>query len=212
MSLLAFLSVGLAVTEARTQAPAPDDAQALLDRAVAFARAHPRARGRFEHTYLDRGRTVALHGRGTFVVELPRARIELEGDDARSIAIDATFARVLVPDGAEPLALSFRLAGTPLPSLLALLAGEPPRAEPFTLRRIDAPGAAVLELRPIDPTAMIDRLWIEVGDDASILRFLVVDTLGGTHRVVLDAVRYPARIPDAAFALDLPAGAIAIEP
>jgi hypothetical protein len=197
---------------AQTAAPIAGDGQALLDLALAFARAHPRARGRFEHTYLDRARTVVLHDRGTFVVALPRARVELQGDEPRSISVDATRALVLVPDADAPLALSFRLETTPLPSLFAALGGETPITDLFTVRRVEADGNAVLELRPIDPAALVDRIWLELGSDGAITRFLIVDTLGGTHRIVLDGVRYPASIPDAAFALDVPPGAVSIEP
>jgi hypothetical protein len=185
---------------------------ALLERAVLFSRAHPRIRGRFQHAYFDRGRTTELRNHGTFVVELPRARIEIDGEEARSIAIDETFAHVLVPDGAAPLALSFRLETTPLPSLFALLTGALPVAELFTVRQVAAPGDAVLELRPVDPSALVDRIWLELASDGSITRFLVVDSLGGTHRVVLDGVRYPASIPAASFVLDVPASAVPVEP
>ncbi len=192
--------------------PPSDDALALFDRMLAFARSHPRVRGRFTHTYLDRSRTIELHNHGTFTVELPRARIEMSGGEVRSIALDESFARVIVPDGSEPLALSFRLDTTPLPLLFAALRGEAPLADLFSVRRIVADGDAVLELRPIDPAALVDRIWLELAHDGSITRFLVVDTLGGTHRVSLEDQRYPARIPDSLFTLELPPGVAPIEP
>lgn len=201
-----------AETQATPEVMVVDEAHALLDRALSFTRAHPRVRGRFQHTYIDRARSIELHNHGSFVVELPRARVEIDGDEARSISIDETFARVVVPDGEEPLALSFRLDTTPLPSLFAALAGVTPVGELFTVRRVAAEGNAVLELRPIDPAALVDRIWLELADDGSITRFLVVDALGGAHRVVLDGVRYPRSLPDSAFTLDVPAGAIPIEP
>lgn len=207
-----FAWAALSPLRAETQTTTSDDGVALAERVIGFLRMHPRMRGRFRHTYLDRSRSVRLENRGRFVVQLPRARVEIEGDEPRSIALDETFARVLVPDAAEPLALSFRLDTTPLPSIFAALAGETPLAELYTVRRVEADGAAVLELRPIDPTALVDRMWLELADDGAPTRFLIVDTLGGTHRVVLEDVRYPASLPESAFALDVPAGATVIEP
>lgn len=191
----------------------PAEATAVLDRVLAFARAHPRMRGRFEHVYLDRGRTTELRSTGRFAIELPRIGMTIDGDDAHTIAIDETTARVLVPrEGEAPLLLAFRLETTPLPPLLAVLAGTTSIGDAYAARRIAAEGGDVVELRPTDPSSQIDRIWIEAESSGAIARVMVVDWRGATHRVVLTETSYPARLPASALAPVFPEGAVTVEP
>lgn len=193
--------------------PTAGEAGALLDRALERLRSHPRVRGRFEHLYLDRARTMELRSEGRFAMELPRIGITMEGGEVRTIAIDATHASVLVPrEGQAPLVLAFRLDTTPLPSLLAVLAGTTPAADLFTVRRVPAEPEVVLELRPIDPTAQVDRLWLQLDVDGEIASVLVVDALGGTHRIRITERSYPSRVAESALAPPFPADAIRVEP
>jgi len=195
------------------QQPGDEDATAVLDRMLGFARAHPRMRGRFEHVYLDRARTTELRSTGRFAIELPRIGITIDGDDAHTIAIDETTARVLVPrEGEAPLLLAFRLDTTPLPPLLAVLAGTTALGDAYAARRIEAEGGDVVELRPTDPTSQIDRIWIEADGSGAIARVMVVDWRGATHRVVLTETSYPARIAASALAPTFPADAVTVEP
>jgi len=180
---------------------------------LAFAQAHPRMRGRFDHVYLDRDRGPELRSTGRFAIELPRIGITMTGQDAHTIAIDATTARVLVPrEGEAALLLAFRLETTPLPTLLAVIAGTTAILDAYTARKIPAEGDDVVELRPIDPTSQIDRIWIETNHDGAITRVMVVDWRGATHRVVLSETSYPARIPESALAPPFPGDAVIVEP
>jgi hypothetical protein len=197
----------------RAQDVTRDQATSVLEHVLAFARAHPRMRGRFEHVYRDRARTMELRSTGRFAIELPHIGVTFDGDEVRSVAIDETTARVLVPrEGESPLALAFRIDTTPLPPLLAVIAGTTPALDAYALRSIPAEGGDVIELRPTDPGAQVDRIWIEADANGTIERVMVVDWRGATHRVVLTEVTYPARIPASALAPPFPADAITVEP
>jgi len=188
----------------------------VLDRALAFLRAHPRVQGQFEHRYLDRDRTVDLRSRGRFALQLPQVGITFEGDDAAPtrIAIDGTSARLLQPrEGEAPLLLSFRLDTTPLPPLLAVLDGTTPLESAFAVRRIATDdGSDVVELRPTDAASQVDRIWLEVAATGAPTRLLVVDWRGATHRVTFERITTPARLPASLLAPTFPADAILVEP
>lgn len=189
------------------------DATPVAERILSFLRAHPRIRGRFEHVYLDRARDVEVRSSGRFAVELPRIGVSFDGADGQRIAIDATTARVLWPqEGEPPLALSFRIDTTPLPALLAVVAGTTPLTDAYAVRRIEAEGGDVIELRPTDTTAQVDRLWIEADGSGAIGRVMVVDWRGVTHRIVISEVAYPARVPESALAPSFPTDAVVVEP
>ncbi len=197
----------------RAQELASDEATTVLDRVLGFVRAHPRMRGRFEHVYRDRARTMELRSTGRFAIELPRIGLTLEGDDARTIAIDETTARVLVPrEGEAPLLLAFRIDTTPLPPLLAMIAGTAPILDAYAVRSIPAEGGDVIELRPTDATSQVDRLWIEADGTGAIARVMIVDWRGAMHRVVLSELTYPSRIPASALAPTFPSDAVEVEP
>lgn len=188
-------------------------ATTVLDRVLAFVRAHPRMRGRFEHVYFDRARTMELRSTGRFAIELPHIGLTMDGGDALAIAIDETTARVLVPrEGEAPLLLAFRIDTTPLPPLLAVIAGTTALTDAYTARRIEAEGNDVIELRPTDASSQVDRIWIEVESSGAISRVMVVDWRGATHRVVLSELTYPARIPSSALTPTFPADAVILEP
>ncbi len=212
-----FLALAVLASSVPTRAQEGDapDATAVLDRALGFFRAHPRMQGHFAHRYLDRDRTVDLRTGGRFALQLPQIGITFEGDAAPSrIAVDATSARVLQPrEGEAPLLLSFRLDTTPLPPLLAVLDGTAPLESAFAARRIATDdGGDVVELRPIDPTSQVDRIWLEVASSGAPTRLLVVDWRGATHRVTFDAITTPARLPAGLLAPTFPADAILVEP
>ena len=197
----------------QAQVETTDDATAVLDRMLAFTRAHPRMRGRFEHVYFDRARTMEVRSTGRFAIELPRIGITMSGGEAHTIAIDETTARVLVPrDGEAPLLLAFRLETTPLPPLLAVIAGTTPIADTYAARRIPAEGDDVVELRPIDPSSQVDRVWIEANHDGAITRVMIVDWRGATHRVVLSETSYPAHLAASALSPAFPTDAVVVEP
>jgi hypothetical protein len=209
---ITLAALATVTTSAQDAAPARD-AASVMERVLGFVRAHPRIRGRFDHLYLDRARSIELRSTGRFAIERPRIGITIDEGEVRRVAIDATTARVLVPRDREPaLALAFRMETTPLPALLAVLDGTTPLADAYALRTIDAGEDDVIELRPTDPTSQLDRLWLGVGPDGAIERVLVVDWRGATHRVVLTQIEYPRRIPESALAPPFPADAIVIEP
>lgn len=198
----------------RAQDVAPGDATAVLERVLAFARAHPRMRGLFEHVYRDRARTMELRSTGRFAFEAPRIGITIEGEDAHTIAIDETTARVLVPrEGEAPLLLAFRIDTTPLPMILSVLAGTTVATDAFSVRAIEIDADDdVIELRPTDAGSQIDRIWLDVWSTGAIARAMVVDWRGATHRVVVTELTYPARIPASALAPAFPADAVVVEP
>jgi hypothetical protein len=199
----------------RAQEVTTGEATVVLDRILAFVRAHPRMRGRFEHAYRDRGRTVDVRATGRFAIELPRIGITMDGDGAHTIAVDETSARVLIPrEGEAPLLLAFRIDTTPLPALLAVIAGTTPLADAYAARRIptDRDEGDVIELRPTDASSQVDRIWLEVDRDGAITRAMVIDWRGATHRIVLTETSYPARIPASALAPAFPADAVVVEP
>lgn len=207
------LSVLASGVPTRAQDVTTDDATAVLDGVLGFLRAHPRVRGRFDHLYRDRSRQTELRSSGRFAIELPRIGITMDGGDAHTIAIDATTAHVLVPrDGEADLLLAFRIDTTPLPMLLAVIAGTTQPTDAYAVRLIPAEGDHVLELRPNDPGSQVDRIWIESGASGAVTRIMVVDWRGATHRVVLTETSYPARIPESALAPVFPADAVTIEP
>jgi hypothetical protein len=209
---LASLATGVP-TRAQEVAP-PSDATAVLERALAFARAHPRMRGRFDHVYRDRARTTELRSTGRFAIEAPRIGITMDGEDAHTVAIDETTARVLVPrEGEAPLLLAFRIDTTPLPTILGVLAGTTPASDAFTVRAIELDADDdVIELRPTDAGSQIDRIWLDVWPTGAIARVLVVDWRGATHRVVVTELTYPSRLPASALAPTFPADAVVVEP
>lgn len=190
------------------------DAMAVLERTLAFARAHPRMRGRFEHVYRDRARTMELRSTGRFAIEAPRIGITMDGQDPHTIAIDETTARVLVPrEGEAPLLLAFRIDTTPLPGILAVLAGTVAAADAFAVRAIEIDADDdVIELRPTDAGSQIDRIWLDVWSTGAIARVMVVDWRGATHRIVVTELTYPARLPASALAPAFPADALIVEP
>lgn len=211
---LITLLVAASGVPTRAQDAPRADATGVLDRVLAHVRAHPRMRGRFEHLYLDRARTTELRSTGRYAIELPHVAVTLDGGEARTIAVDETTARVLVPrDGEAPLLLAFRVDTTPLPALLAVVAGTTTLTDAYTARRIEAEGEDdVIELRPTDPTSQVDRIWIEAEGSGAIARVVIVDWRGATHRVVLTERTYPARIPASALAPTFPADAVVVEP
>lgn len=200
----------------RAQDTPSSQATAVLDRALAFFRTHPRVQGRFAHRYLDRDRSVDLRSQGRFALQLPQIGITFDGDDTAPsrIAVDATQARLLQPrEGEAPLLLAFRLDTTPLPPLLAVLDGTTPLESAFAARRIATDdGTDVVELRPSDPTSQVDRIWLEVSANGAPTRLLVVDWRGATHRVTFDRITTPARLPASLLAPTFPADAILVEP
>ena len=209
---LLLLTAGLP-TRAQDHPPPPRDAASVMDRALAFLRDHPRVRGRFEHLYLDRPRTIELRATGRFAIELPRIGIQMDEGDARTIAIDATTARVLVPrDGDAPLLLAFRIETTPLPALLAVIAGATGVGDAYAIRAIDAAEDDVIELRPTEAGSQVDRIWLDLDSDGALERVMIVDWRGATHRIVLTELEYPRRIPESALAPTFPADAVVVEP
>ena len=134
-------------------------------------------------------------------------------DEVQTIAVDETTARVLVPrEGEAPLLLAFRIDTTPLPPLLAVIAGTTALADAYAARSIPAEGGDVIELRPTDATSQVDRIWMEVESTGAIARIVIVDWRGATHRVVLTETTYPSRIPGSALTPPFPADAIVVEP
>lgn len=212
--ILLALTLCAGARPTRAQDAASADATAVLDRVLAFAQAHPRMRGRFEHVYRDRGRTIELRSTGRFAIEGAQVGITMDGGDARTIAVDATTARVLVPrEDAPPLLLAFRIDTTPLPAILAVLAGTTALTDAYTARAIEIDSDDdVVELRPTDAGSQIDRIWLDVWSTGAIARVLVVDWRGATHRVVVTEATYPSRIPASALAPAFPADAVVVEP
>ena len=215
LGLLTFLAAGWKTpVQAQDSASSTEQGEAIVQRAVAFRAAHPRVRSRFEDVYRDRARTYEARMHGQFAMELPRAHVHLDGDTTREITLDATGVRVLVPlgEGEPPMLLAFALDQTPLPTILGVLDGTTPARDAFAIRRIVADGDDVVELRPREPLAVIDRLWLEIAADGAVTRALLVDAVGGSHRIVFMELDYPRRLSEAALTGRAPADAERVEP